>query len=58
MAKNGSIAVGDLLVTSDRPGFAMKAGSKTIPGTIVGKALEPPFEKLAQPVGQPLSLSN
>jgi len=41
MAKNGSIAVGDLLVTSDRPGFAMKAGSKTIPGTIVGKALEP-----------------
>ena len=42
------IAIGDLLVTSDIPGLAMKSESVTLagvkmhrPGTIVGKALEP-----------------
>jgi hypothetical protein len=39
--ENGAVAVGDLLVTSSRPGFAMRAGRKGLPGTIVGKALEP-----------------
>jgi hypothetical protein len=43
-----SIHVGDLLVTSDRVGFAMKSeplelGGMPIhrPGTLIGKALEP-----------------
>lgn len=47
-ARAASIRIGDLLVTSDRPGMAMKSlpieiGSAVIhrPGTIVGKALEP-----------------
>ena len=42
------IAIGDLLVTSDKPGMAMKSTPADIqgmamhrPGTIVGKALEP-----------------
>jgi hypothetical protein len=42
------IAIGDLLVTSDKPGFAMKSEPMAIngrsfhqPGTIIGKALEP-----------------
>ncbi|MEO8035436.1 MAG: hypothetical protein ABI837_13455 [Acidobacteriota bacterium] len=47
-ASNGAIHVGDLLVTSDKPGMAMRsvpvvmAGVKMHrPGTIVGKALQP-----------------
>jgi hypothetical protein len=47
-ASRGPIAVGDLLVTSDKPGYAMRStpievGGVQIhrPGTIVGKALEP-----------------
>jgi len=47
-ARSAPIAVGDLLVTSDTPGTAMKSqpvaiGSTAMhrPGTIVGKALEP-----------------
>jgi hypothetical protein len=47
-ASNGPIAIGDLLVTSDRGGFAMKSvpieiGGARIhrPGTLIGKALEP-----------------
>jgi hypothetical protein len=47
-ASRGPIAIGDLLVTSDAPGVAMKsipvkfAGRKMhMPGTIIGKALEP-----------------
>ena len=47
-ASRGPIAVGDLLVTSDKPGYAMRStpievGGAHIhrPGTIVGKALEP-----------------
>jgi hypothetical protein len=47
-ATNGPIQIGDLLVTSDREGFAMKSmpmeiGGSRIhrPGTLIGKALEP-----------------
>ena len=47
-ATNGPIEIGDLLVTSDREGFAMKSlpvdlGGVPIhrPGTLIGKALEP-----------------
>lgn len=47
-ATNGPIEIGDLLVTSDREGFAMKSlpvdiGGVRIhrPGTLIGKALEP-----------------
>ena len=47
-ARKGSIHVGDLLVTSDEPGAAMKSqpidvGGRKFhqPGTILGKALEP-----------------
>lgn len=47
-ASRGPIAVGDLLVTSDKPGLAMKSAPIDLggvpihrPGTIVGKALEP-----------------
>jgi len=46
-ATRASIAVGDLLVTSDRPGYAMRSIPVDLagiaihrPGTIVGKALE------------------
>ena len=37
--ENGAIAIGDLLTTSSKPGYAMKA-TNPIPGTILGKALE------------------
>lgn len=47
-ATRGSIAVGDLLVTSDIPGTAMRSEPISLqgvalhrPGTIIGKALEP-----------------
>ena len=47
-ATNAAIKIGDLLVTSDKPGMAMKsepiefAGAKIHrPGTLIGKALEP-----------------
>jgi len=47
-ATNGPIAIGDLLVTSDIPGTAMKSvpvsANGTVlhrPGTIIGKALQP-----------------
>ncbi|MGA2624987.1 MAG: hypothetical protein ABSF91_14100 [Bacteroidota bacterium] len=39
-AENGSIEIGDLLTTSNTPGYAMKATEPKI-GTILGKALEP-----------------
>lgn len=43
-AENGSIRVGDLLVTSSTVGHAMRADDDARPGTILGKALEPlPF---------------
>jgi hypothetical protein len=58
-ATNGPIQIGDLLVTSDRAGFAMKSmpveiGSSRIhrPGTLIGKALEP----LARGTGEILVL--
>ena len=47
-ASNGPIQVGDLLVTNDKPGLAMKSVPVEIsgvcihrPGTLIGKALEP-----------------
>ena len=47
-AGNGPIQIGDLLVTSDKEGVAMKSvpimiGGRQIhtPGTLIGKALEP-----------------
>lgn len=47
-ASNGAINIGDLLVTSDKPGVAMKSQPIEMqgrqfhqPGTVVGKALEP-----------------
>jgi hypothetical protein len=40
-AENGSIQPGDLLVTSGRPGYAIKAGADPAVGTVIGKALEP-----------------
>jgi len=47
-ASNGPIKIGDLLVTSDMPGLAMKSVAVEIggvrihrPGTLIGKALEP-----------------
>jgi hypothetical protein len=46
-ATNGPIQIGDLLVTSDREGFAMKSAPVDLggikmhrPGTLIGKALE------------------
>ena len=56
---NGPIQIGDLLVTSDIPGVAMKSQPVNIggvqihrPGTIIGKALEP----LAKGTGEILVL--
>ena len=44
-AENGRIAAGDLLVTSARPGHAMKGTDRSrMVGAIVGKALEPLHE--------------
>jgi len=47
-ARYGAIAIGDLLVTSETPGVAMRSEPMTMngrtfhqPGTLVGKALEP-----------------
>lgn len=58
-ATNGPIQIGDLLVSSDREGFAMKSlpveigGSRMHrPGTLIGKALEP----LAKGAGEILVL--
>jgi len=58
-ASGGAIAVGDLLVTSDKPGYAMRSVPVEVsgvamhrPGTIVGKALEP----LAAGAGEILAL--
>jgi hypothetical protein len=58
-ATNGPIQIGDLLVTSDKEGVAMKSAPIEIggvkihrPGTLIGKALEP----LAQGTGEILVL--
>jgi hypothetical protein len=39
VASNGPIAIGDLLVTSDVDGHAMRAPDEPRPGTVLGKAL-------------------
>jgi len=40
-AENGPIGIGDLLVTSSKPGYAMKASiGKLKPGMVLGKAME------------------
>jgi hypothetical protein len=40
--ENGPIQVGDLLVTSSRPGYAMRATDpRLMLGAVVGKAMEP-----------------
>jgi len=58
-ARNGPIGIGDLLVTSDQPGVAMRSQAVNLggvlihrPGTLIGKALEP----LAQGTGEILVL--
>jgi hypothetical protein len=58
-ASNEPIKIGDLLVTSDKEGFAMKSVPVEIggvrihrPGTLIGKALEP----LARGAGEILVL--
>jgi hypothetical protein len=58
-ASNGPIQIGDLLVTSDKAGVAMKSSPVEFagvrmhrPGTLIGKALEP----LAQGTGEILVL--
>jgi hypothetical protein len=38
-AENGAIKRGDLLVTSSKVGYAMRAGTNPPPGTVLGKAL-------------------
>jgi hypothetical protein len=38
-AENGAIQRGDLLVTSSKVGYAMRAGANPPPGTVLGKAL-------------------
>jgi hypothetical protein len=40
-AENGSIQPGDMLVASDTPGHAMRAGDAAPNGTVIGKALAP-----------------
>jgi hypothetical protein len=41
-AENGPIQIGDLLVTSSAPGYAMKGTDRSkLVGAVVGKALEP-----------------
>jgi hypothetical protein len=40
-AENGAITPGDLLVASDTPGHAMRAGENPPQGTVIGKALSP-----------------
>lgn len=39
-AENGSIQIGDLLVSSATPGSAMKAGPNPAAGTVIGKAVQ------------------
>lgn len=40
-AENGPIQPGDMLVSSDTPGHAMRAGENPPQGTVIGKALSP-----------------
>lgn len=43
-AENGTIQTGDLLVAASKPGYAMKAPARLIPGTVLGKAMDPQEE--------------
>ena len=38
--ENGTVAPGDLLISSSKPGYAMRAYKKIKPGTIIGKAMD------------------
>jgi hypothetical protein len=40
-ATEGAITVGDLLVASPTPGYAMRSQEAPLPGTVIAKALEP-----------------
>jgi hypothetical protein len=41
-AENGAIKIGDLLVTANRPGYAMKGTKRSkMLGAVVGKAMQP-----------------
>lgn len=42
--ENGIIQTGDLLVAASKPGYAMKAPARLIPGTVLGKAMDPQEE--------------
>jgi hypothetical protein len=42
--ENGKIETGDLLVSASKPGYAMKAPPRLIPGTVLGKAMDPQEE--------------
>jgi hypothetical protein len=39
--ENGAIHAGDLLVSASRPGHAMRSPESPLPGTVIGKAMEP-----------------
>ncbi|MBU1862464.1 MAG: hypothetical protein KKH94_02230 [Candidatus Omnitrophica bacterium] len=39
ISENGLIKPGDLIVSSSKPGYAMKAPAQILPGTVVGKAI-------------------
>jgi hypothetical protein len=39
-SENGPIRAGDLLVSSSRPGRAMRAPATPAPGTVIGKAMQ------------------
>jgi hypothetical protein len=39
-SENGMIHTGDLLVSSSRPGRAMRAPKNSQPGTVIGKAMQ------------------
>ena len=40
VGENGFIYPGDLLVSSSKPGYAMKAPKDVKPGTVIGKSLD------------------
>ena len=50
---NGPIHIGDLLVSSSQPGYAMKCeNNKTCTGAVIGKALEPLEKKSGEIMAQ------
>lgn len=50
--ENGAIAVGDLLVSSSKPGVAMRGDASLSVGAVVGKAMEPLNEGEGEIVAQ------